>query len=126
MKKEVCNCFVYLANAISMVKLYNSSNEATIELININCTDFINELKKYVDLTNLSLEEAEELGFRLWSEDTPGLYLIPLYLLPLIPVGMELTTINGRKVAYDGHNIDDDNRFGYLAYGIVFEEDESK
>lgn len=51
-------------------------------------------------------------------ERTKGLRLIPLYLLPIVPIGTELTSIFGEVFKYDGNNVDKDTRFGCIAYGI--------
>lgn len=58
----------------------------------------------------------------LWSDEKSDLLLIPLYLLPIIPIGTELTSIFGEKVIYDGHNVDKDIRFGCIAWGIEIKE----
>lgn len=47
-----------------------------------------------------------------------NLWLIPLYLFPIIPIGLKVTCINGEEIVNDGHNLDDDIRFGCVAYGI--------
>jgi hypothetical protein len=51
-------------------------------------------------------------------ERTKGLRLIPLYLLPIVPIGTELVSIGGQIIIYDGCNVDKDMRCGYIAYGI--------
>ena len=48
--------------------------------------------------------------------------MIPLWLLPIIPVGTELTSISGETIIYNGTNIDKDIRFGCLAWGIHIPE----
>ena len=80
------------------------------------------EIKNYI--CNLSIKEAEELGFRKWGEN--GLYLIPECFYDLLPVGIELTSIMGNKVVFDGSNIDTDTRFGLLAYGIFLKEEKNE
>ncbi len=49
---------------------------------------------------------------------TEGLMLIPLWLLPLVPIGTELISISGDVIKYNGNNVDNDSRFGCVAYGI--------
>lgn len=51
-------------------------------------------------------------------ERTKGLRLIPLYLVPIVPIGTEITSIGGEVFKYDGNNVDKDIRFGCIAYGI--------
>lgn len=57
-------------------------------------------------------QKVEEL------ERTKGLWLIPLYLLPIVPMGTELTSIFGKVVKYDGTNVNNDIRCGCVAAGI--------
>ena len=57
-----------------------------------------------------------------WDEDMPDLWLFPLYLLPILPIGTKLTTIGGEEIIYDGSNVDNDHRFGCIAYGIIIKE----
>lgn len=81
-----------------------------------------------VDCTNLTSSEALNLGFGLWCEET-NLHLIPMYLYDFLEYGQPLTSINGEvkkvTVGYDEGNgsnpnyIDNDSRFGCLAYGFI-------
>jgi hypothetical protein len=66
---------------------------------------------------DLTIEKAEYYDFRRWSKES-NLYLIPETFIDFIPIGQELISINGKKVIYNGNNIDTDTRFGLLAYGI--------
>lgn len=52
------------------------------------------------------------------EKNTIGLRLITLYLYPSLPIGIILTSIDGKEIAFDGSNIDTDVRFGCLAWGI--------
>lgn len=79
---------------------------------------FLDELKHHIDWNNLDVETINLLRFKRWNKES-NLYLLPLYILSIVPVGTKLISINGREVIYDGNNIDTDIRFGYLAYGIV-------
>ena len=47
-----------------------------------------------------------------------GIYLIPLYLFPIIPIGLKVYCISGDEIVNDGTNLDNDIRFGCIAYGI--------
>ena len=61
----------------------------------------------------------EEFDKKVANEkNTIGLRLIPLYLYPSLPIGIILTSIDGKEIAFDGSNIDTDVRFGCLAWGI--------
>ena len=121
MKNEIMNCLTWYANQIEMAYRYNRKLEDTYTEISIAKTKFLEEIKKYIDFSKLTKEEAVELRFGKW-DDKSDLYLIPIYLLPILPIGIELTDIFGEKIVYDGKNVDDDTRMGCLAYGIVIKE----
>ena len=57
------------------------------------------------------------------QRNTLGLRLIPLYLYPSLPIGITLTSINGKEKVFDGSNIDTDIRFGCIAWGIKPKKD---
>ena len=117
MNKENINYIVasYL-NQVSMITQYNWDSDYCKDHIE-RATETLNkELKNLIDWDSLTLEDIKNLGFTLW--DKSGFYLIPLYLLPIIPIGTELKCIDGGKIIYDGNNIDNDTRFGCLAYGL--------
>ena len=119
MKKEIMNCFTWYANRVAETVQYtNLYDEICRKEIKEATEKMLNELQKYIEWDKLTKEEALELRFVLWSEEYPDLYLLPLYILPILPVGTELTSISGKKIIYDGTNVDKDIRFGCIAYGI--------
>ena len=70
----------------------------------------------------LLIPTAKVLGFGKWEEDS-GLMLIPGYLYQFIPAGLELYSSSGEKKQYQSYqDLDNDCRFGCLAYGIHMEE----
>ena len=72
----------------------------------------------------LRIPQAKTLGFQFWEEDS-NLMLIPGYLYQFIPAGLDLYCISGEKVQYESYeDLDNDCRFGCLAYGIHIEEHE--
>lgn len=78
----------------------------------------VEELRKHIDWNNLTVDDCKELRFNQWSDELP-IWLIPIWLLDVIPAGMELTYISGEKVVFNSkEDIDIDTRFGCLAYGI--------
>lgn len=122
MKKEIVNCLTWYANRVAETVQYTSwSDEFCRKEVRQATMDFVSELRKYIDFSKLTREEAVALRFGQWEEGS-DLYLIPLYLLPIVPVGTELTCISGETVVYDGTNIDNDVRFGCIAYGIRISE----
>lgn len=122
MKSEIMNCLTWYANMIAETVHYKSWDDHFCrEEVNDHTSKMIEEVKKHIDFYHLTKKEAKELRFGKWS-DNSNLYLIPLWLLPVIPVGITLTCISGDKIVYDGKNIDIDTRFGCLAWGIEISE----
>ena len=118
MKPEIMNLLTWYANQIEMAfEYYREPNDVYTE-IKIARKGLLEALKGKIDFNNLSEQEAKELRFGKWSEEDPTLYLIPIWLLPILPVGTKLTSINGDEIVYDGKNVDNDVRFGCLAYGV--------
>lgn len=120
MKKEIIWSLTWFANRVSETTTYtNWSDEFCRKEIQHSTDIFIDSMKRHFDWDNLTVEDAMNLRFQLWDEETPDLYLIPLYLLPILPIGMEVTSISGEKIINDGANLDNDIRFGCIAYGIT-------
>ena len=123
MTNKILNGLTWYANKVAETVQYESwSDEFCRKEIKESTNEVLNYIKEYIDFECITREEAFELGFRKWSEEDPNLYLIPLYLLPIIPVGTELISIFGKKIIYDGNNVDKDIRMGCIAYGIEIKE----
>ena len=122
MKNEVKNCLTWLANTLAVMYVGKQINEVKIKQA---LDKFYQAFKKenLINFNDLTTEEARELRFCKWQENS-NLYLIPIWLYPLIPIGLELTSISGEKIVFDGNNIADDIRFNCIAYGIELEETE--
>lgn len=118
MKLRIMHLLTWYANQIEMAYEYYHEPNDIYEEIKIARKRFMEALKDEIDFNNLSKQEAIELRFCKWCEEDPSLYLIPIWLLPILPVGTKLTCINGDEIVYDGKNIDNDVRFGCLAYGV--------
>lgn len=120
MKHEAEKCLIWMANHMSRtVRNKNWSDEFCRKFTEEIYNEASDVLKKYIDIKTLSRKEAFSLGFEPWRGD---LVLIPLYLLPIIPIGMELISIDGETIIYDGSNVDMDTRHGCIAYGIRIPE----
>ena len=122
MKKELVNHFVWLANRLSELNTYNWEANFKEEELKKTFDTFYKSLQKesnkpLIDISKMTIETAKEMGFCKWDENS-DLYLFPLWFLPLIPIGTEVTTIVGNKIIYNGTNLDNDIRFGCTAYGI--------
>lgn len=123
MKQEIMDCFTWYANKVAETVQYESwSNEFCRKENEVNTNMFLEELNEHINWDTLTREEARELRFVVYSDDTPNLFLIPLYILPILPIGTELVSINGNRIIYDGSNVDKDTRYGCLAFGIVIED----
>lgn len=122
MKPELQNCLTWLANAVAESCLHVKSPDHLDKDIRSSWRVFCNSIKSnnHIDWKNLTLQEAKELRFRRWEEES-DLWLIPIWLYPFIPEDLELTSIGGNKGF--AHNIDTDVRFGCLAWGILLKED---
>ena len=70
------------------------------------------------DILALTTTEASLIGFTKWSEDSPNLYLIPSWLYPALPVGLQVTGISGEESEFSPETHDSESRYGCLAYGI--------
>lgn len=90
----------------------------------------VEHIREQLDLYHIPVEEwknlliptAKVLGFKKWEADS-SLMLIPGYLYQFIPAGLDLYCISGEKTEYNDYkDLDNDCRFGCLAYGIHIEE----
>lgn len=70
-----------------------------------------------IDITLLTTEQLESLGFGKWSLDT-GLMLVPLWAIPFVG-SVVLTDIFNEEQTPANKINDYDIRFGCVAYGIV-------
>lgn len=123
-KSNVVGLLRHVVNTVAMGKEYQGWSTEFSHRQAVEALENVQEELKKLDFTELSAEELYELGFSKWSEEMPNVYLIPLYLYPCIPDGTELTCIDGGKYTKGVHAIDNDVRFGCLAYGITVEEPE--
>ena len=76
------------------------------------------EYLRKIDPNEMTAEQLDEVGFQKWSEDS-GLMLIPLYVYPFLKDEFmcgSISDLADRKIKVA--DIDTDNRFGCLAYGV--------
>ena len=71
-----------------------------------------------VDPSDLTEKEMLSLGFGKWSKDDP-MRLIPLWLFPFLPDEVDCGCIDGEKRVQKKSEMDNDSRFGLLAYGVM-------
>lgn len=72
-------------------------------------------LGEWADYRTLSMDDLKALGFGNWDG---GLAMIPGEWHSRLPKGLRLEGISGEEVEVGKDYIDDDIRFGCLAYGI--------
>lgn len=77
-----------------------------------------------IDPNDLTLAEINVLGFGIWDKNSP-LKLIPVWLLPFLKEDFECESINGKKIS-KLKDIDSDQRSGFLAYGVIPKDEDSK
>lgn len=68
-----------------------------------------------VNFFDLPKEMLYNLGFGNWDN---RLLLIPLYVFPTLPYGTKLTSISNETKIVGKDYIDNDNRYGCIAYGF--------
>lgn len=66
----------------------------------------------------LTAEQMKDLGFKRWSEENP-MCLIPLWLLPFLAEEIDCGCIDGSNGTLKKSEMDNDTRFGCLAYGVI-------
>lgn len=86
--------------------------------------DFYNGIRsrdgyRHINPRELSKQELLSIGGAAW--DGSGLVLLPLWMLFHLPDEIELTSITGETRVFRRGDIDNDERFGCLAYGIFCE-----
>ena len=94
--------------------------DATIEEIK-NSYEDNNKVVSYIDGDTMEEKIAN-------VESTRYLWLMPAYILPLIPEGVHLTSISGEELIYEvcpeNINTIKDFRLGVSSWGITFSKDE--
>ena len=71
------------------------------------------ELKNFFE--TITVAQAEDIGMRNFDKD---LYLFPGCFLDFLPNGLKVYSIMGSEKIVGRDYIDNDTRFGLLAYGI--------
>jgi hypothetical protein len=73
------------------------------------------------NFSELSRDEAIDLGFGLWESERPYYLLIPIWIVPFLPEEIPTKTVNG-ETSIKRDDMDLDHRYGLLAYGVEFEK----
>lgn len=75
---------------------------------------------KPIDPNDFTVEQLKELGFGQWDEES-NLFLIPLWMHPFLADEIDGGSISGERKVFKRDEIDNDERFGCLAYGVYKE-----
>lgn len=118
MKKEILNHLTWVVNRLAEEPVWGKCVQKNSD----TWDQFYKSLRKHLDITKLTREEAVELRFGKSDEDS-DLYLFPLWMVPLIPDGMMVTSIGGEEFPFNSKTTDTDVRFGCVAFGLKFKED---
>lgn len=124
MRKEVYDIMAITLNNISQITQYkNWSNDCKSEKLEEVLEEMSKVMKSKIDFNDITVEDAKLLRFRKWKGN---LYLIPLYLLSALPDGLVVYSILGDKKIIGKDYIDNDIRFGCIAYGIKIGRDDEE
>ena len=123
MANKIGDYFIWYANKVAETVQYTDWTDKFCREQLKEATDkLLRTLSDHINWYELTKKEAVELGFFNYGEKPSDIYLIPLYLLPILPIGFEVIRIDGRKIIYDGTNLDNDVRVGCISYGIRIKE----
>lgn len=74
----------------------------------------------------LTKEQMGQLMFNPWEDKEGSIMLIPQYLYQFIEEGVPVMCIDGEAKLFTREGIDNDHRFGCLAYGVIPATEEEK
>lgn len=116
MKNEIINHLTWVVNRLCTKPIWSGTWEKD-EVWG----QFYKSLKSHLDITKLTLDEAKGYRFCRWDENS-NLWLFPLWVVPLIPEGLMVTSISGETFPFDS-TTDLDTRFGCVAFGLRFDDE---
>lgn len=121
-KTMMQNVGVHFLNIVQMGISYGWSEKLIHQEISDGYDSIRQQFKDRIkNIGELTADELKDLGFSKWSNES-DLYLIPIWFYDFIPDGIELTSISGEKAVKGQDYVDMDTRFGRLAYGIEWSE----
>ena len=109
-----------IVNRAAEVMNYTSWDHefAANEIRTIPAKIMADEAFEPIRLEELTAEQMDDLGFGMWSEENP-MRLIPLWLFPFLPEEINCGCIDGENGKLKKSEMDNDHRFGSLAYGVM-------
>lgn len=104
----------YIMNENAKAFGYNSwSDEFKLKTIREAYDKFLDE--NTINWNNFTKDELGSLGFSAWDDD---LILMPLWAFHICKDGIVLTSFDGEEKTKGSDEIDDDVRFGCIAWGF--------
>lgn len=117
-------CFRWLANELVIPYM---NNKLPPQLKN-KVDTFYDSVRRTIDWDNLTREDCVWLGFIDSQRDMVSakgviqeLWLIPQWLIPVIPEGKYVEDVHGNRFQYHAVVCDKTVQFGVLSYGIVLD-----
>ena len=115
---------VTVANKATQCAVYNGWNG---DFCKESITETIDSIKKDenfkpIDPNVFTVDELKKLGGCEWDEEFNNLILIPIWMLPFLADEFAAAGLDGVNQIYKREEIDNDCRFGCLAYGVFLAE----
>ena len=120
----VTRCFRWLTNELVIPYMDNKLPSA----LKTKIDTFYDSVRKTVDWDSLTRDNCLWLGFMNSQRDMISaqgviqeLWLIPQWLIPIIPEGMYVEDVQGNRFQYNSSTCDKTTQFGVLSYGVVLD-----
>lgn len=120
----VTRCFRWLTNELVIPYMDNKLPSS----LKTKIDTFYDSVRKTVDWDSLTRDNCLWLGFMNSQRDMISaqgviqeLWLIPQWLIPIIPEGMYVEDVQGNRFQYNSSTCDKTTQFGVLGYGIVLD-----
>lgn len=98
------------------LRLRYSDHECRIK-VKDSTDKMLKKIKELIPWDNMTKEIMEKLNFSYYDEK--DLYLIPLYLVDILPKGMKILPYNSdQEITVGTDKLDKEERGGFLLYGI--------
>lgn len=108
-KERFNNIFFFYVMNMIMSRIYNWDAEYSLKCADDTYETFVEKMKELnIDFTSLGDDDYNFLGFL----NSNGHWLVPLYLVDIIPGDVEVTTLSGEKQTMN--TVDKDNKNGYI------------
>lgn len=114
---NVANLMTYLINNVACIMEYENEDNLKRKELKEYYETVQKEMSK-IDFNKLTIEQLEFLGFKKLSQKSEG-YLVPLWILRVLPKGTKLKTILDGEVIVGVHPISNHTRKGCIDYKLI-------